>query len=145
MKFSLTPAYGHAFCPHCTSEFDLALAKPAVKEKLPHNDSLLYLMCQDCYEKFDKADAIDRKAMSNLCFINAKLTKVNPDGSRRAWAITTTLTLALNGYDIVNAHEKGLCLSRKEYFAICERKYEVMVIPGGIGMIFSEELKGSEK
>ena len=138
MKSYPLPTYGRAYCPHCTKEYALESAAPAFLEKAPHNDTLVYLMCPESYIAFDSATTEQRKAMMNACFSNFKLTAANSDGNAPAWSITTTLTLALNGYDYVSAHENGHGLSREEYFSICSRHYEALVLPGGLRMIFSE-------
>jgi len=95
-------------------------------------------MCPDSNRRFEKAKAKERKEMMNACFLNVKLTKLNSDGCLPAWAVTTTLTLALNGNDYISAHEKGHGLSRKAYFSICSRNYKVIVSPFGLRMILTD-------
>lgn len=133
------PSYGRAYCPHCTSEFDLSFATPAFKEKAPHNDILIYLMCQKCHQNFATTTEKNRRLMMNTCFRNFKSSKMNSRGHLPPWSITTTLTLSLNGYDYVAAHEHGHGLSQEEYFKICKHiNYEAVALPGGIRMIVSE-------
>ena len=132
MNRSYLPRYGHACCPHCESEFDLVDAVPTVAEKLPHNDKMIYMMCPFCHAAFQTADKASRKSMANQCSINFKRTGINSNGAVYPWAITTMLTLELNGFDPVAAIENGHGLTREQYFGICAGKYEVFVLLGGL-------------
>ena len=123
--------YGHACCPHCKSEFDLAAAEPTFLEKAPHNDIIVYIMCPECHAAF-QAGGADRKSMSDKCFINFKLTGIDSDGDVYPWAITTRLTLELNGFDPVAAIENGHGLTREQYFGICSGTHDLVVLPGGV-------------
>ena len=131
MKRSYLPRYGHACCPHCKSEFDLAEAKPTFLEKAPHNDIIVYIMCPECHAAF-QAGGADRKSMSDKCFINFKLTGIDSDGDVYPWAITTTLTMELNDFDPVAAIENGHRLTRDQYFGICSGTHDLVVLPGGV-------------
>ena len=131
MKRSYLPRYGHACCPHCKSEFDLAEAKPTFLEKAPHNDIIVYIMCPECHAAF-QAGGADRKSMSDKCFINFKQKSIDPEGAIYPWAITTMLTMELNGFDLVAASENGHGLTSDQYFGICAGKYEVFVLLGGL-------------
>ena len=131
MKRSYLPRYGHACCPHCKSEFDLAEAKPTFLEKAPHNDIIVYIMCPECHAAF-QAGGADRKSMSDKCFINFKLNSIDSEGAVYPWAITTMLTMELNDFDLVAASENGHGLTSDQYFGICAGKYEVFVLLGGL-------------
>ena len=136
-----TPPYGYGYCPHCTLKFHLTQAVPVFFEHVPHNDTLIYLMCQQCSSRFTEIDYADKKSIMNQCFRNVKDTARNPDGNYPAWSVTTTLTLALNGNNYFQALENGHQLSQSEYFSICARNYEVAFLPGGLRIICSD-LKG---
>ena len=123
--------YGHACCPHCIAVFDLNAATPTFLEKAPHNDIIVYIMCPECHAAF-QAGGADRKSMSDKCFINFKLTGIDSDGDVYPWAITTMLTLELNGFDPVAAIENGHGLTREQYFGICAGKYDIFVLLGGL-------------
>ena len=131
MKRSYLPRYGHACCPHCKSEFDLAAAEPTFLEKAPHNDVVVYIMCPECHAAF-QAGGADRKSMSDKCFINFKLNSIDSEGAVYPWAITTMLTMELNDFDLVAASENGHGLTSDQYFGICAGKYEVFVLLGGL-------------
>ena len=131
MKRSYLPRYGHACCPHCKSEFDLAEAEPTFLEKAPHNDIIVYIMCPECHAAF-QAGGADRKSMSDKCFINFKLNSIDSEGAVYPWAITTMLTMELNDFDLVAASENGHGLTSDQYFGICAGKYEVFVLLGGL-------------
>ena len=131
MKRSYLPRYGHACCPHCKSEFDLAEAKPTFLEKAPHNDIIVYIMCPECHAAF-QAGGADRKSMSDKCFINFKLNSIDSEGAVYPWAITTMLTMELNDFDLVAASENGHGLTSDQYFGICAGEYEVFFLLGGL-------------
>ena len=131
MKRSYLPRYGHACCPHCKSEFDLAAAEPTFLEKAPHNDVVVYIMCPECHAAF-QAGGADRKSMSDKCFINFKLNSIDSEGAVYPWAITTMLTMELNDFDLVAASENGHGLTSDQYFGICAGEYEVFFLLGGL-------------
>ena len=131
MKRSYLPRYGHACCPHCKSEFDLAEAKPTFLEKAPHNDIIVYIMCPECHAAF-QAGGADRKSMSDKCFINFKQKSIDPNGAIYPGAITTMLTMELNGFDPVASIENGHGLTREQYFGICSGTHDLVVLPGGV-------------
>ena len=135
MKLSLTPAYGHAFCPHCTSAFDLAAAMPTFFEKAPHNVIVVYIMCPACHTAYHAADKTSRKSISDTCFINFKLKGFDSEGAIYPWAITTMLTMELNDFDLVAASENGHGLSREQYFGICAGTHDFCVFPGGLRIV----------
>ena len=132
MKRSYLPRYGHACCPHCESEFDLAAAKPTFLEQAPHKDVVVYIMCPECHAGYQAGDGVARKSMSDKCFINFKLNSIDSEGAVYPWAITTMLTLELNGFDPVAAIENGHGLTREQYFGICSGTHELVVLPGGV-------------
>jgi hypothetical protein len=135
MKFSYSPPYGYACCPCCAAEFNLAEAVPTMLEKAPHNDTFVYMMCPKCHAAYEVADEPNRKSMQNTCFTNFKITGVKPDGSIHPWAITTTLTLELNGLDPVAASENGHGLTREHYFGICSGTHDLVELPGGLRIV----------
>ena len=135
MMASYIPRYGHACCPNCKSEFDLVDAVPTVVEKLPHNDTLIYMMCPVCHVDYQAADKASRKSMANQCFINFKTTGINSNGAVYPWAITTMLTLELNGFDPAAAIENGHGLTREQYFGICSGTHDFCVFPGGLTIV----------
>jgi len=130
--------YGYGYCPHCTNKYYLTQAVPVVLEQAPHNDTLIYLICWNCFSRFTSVDYADKRSMVNQCFRNFKETARNPDGNYPAWSVTTTLTLALNGNNYFQALENGHQLSESEYFSICSRNYEVVFLPGGLRIICSD-------
>jgi hypothetical protein len=140
MKRSYLPSYGHACCPHCRKDFNVALAEPTFLEKAPHNDTIVYVMCSDCHEAFQGGTTTERKAMCNTCFRNFKTRGTTSNGGTVPFAITTTLTLALNDWCLTSAIENGHGLSRKDYFEICSKNAGVVVLPGGLRIVFSPEL-----
>jgi hypothetical protein len=111
-------------------------------EKAPHNDTLIYVMCQDCYAIFQAGDDQTRKDMSNACFVNFKVRGASADGALVPFAITTTLTLALNDWQILAAIENGHGLTKSEYFSICSHAYEICTLPGGLRVINLYPLRG---
>jgi len=135
MKRSYIPPYGHACCPHCRQEFNLGKAQPTFLEKAPHNDALVYVMCPDCHTDFENGNERKRKEMANVCFVHVKSCSDDTDGGMLPFAITSTLTLALNDWRIPEAIENGHGLTRAEYFSICSHEYEVSVLPGGLRII----------
>ena len=132
------PPYGHGFCPHCLTGFDLTDAEPTFAERLPHNDQLIYVLCPVCHPKFKSGGDRGRKGISDRCFINVKLSGRCPDGRIPGWALTSSLTLALNDYDLVLALENGHGLTREQYFSICSGSYAVTALPGGGAIICSD-------
>lgn len=142
MKWSYIPPYGYACCPHCRQEFNLEKAQPTFLEKAPHNDVLVYVMCPDCHAKFQKDNEHERKVMANACFVNVKSRSDRTEGGMPPYAMTSTLTLALNDWLIPEAIENGHGLTRAEYFSICSHVYEVSVLPGGLRIISTSSLTG---
>lgn len=132
MKRSYLPRYGHACCPHCQSEFDLAAAKPTFLEQAPHKDVVVYIMCPECHAGYQAGDGVARKSMSDKCFINFKLNSIDSEGAVYPWAITTMLTMELNDFDLVAASENGHGLTSDQYFGICAGRYEIFVLLGGL-------------
>jgi hypothetical protein len=139
MNPTLTPSYGHAFCPHCTSEFDLAAAMPTFFEKAPHNDIVVYIMCTKCHVAYQAAGDTDRKSMNNKCFINFKQKSIAPDGAIYPWAITTMLTMELNDFEPVAAIENGHGLTYELYFGICAGMHDLIVLPGGVRIVTTKQ------
>jgi hypothetical protein len=135
MTFSYLPPYGYACCPCCTAEFNLAAAVPTMLEKAPHNDTIVYMMCPKCHAAYQAATEPTRKFMQNKCFTNFKITGVKPDGSIHPWAITTTLTLELNDFDPVAAHENGHGLTFDIYLGVCKGTHDLGVFPGGLRIV----------
>jgi hypothetical protein len=136
MKPSYIPRHGHACCPHCKSEFDLAAALPTFLEKAPHKDIVVYIMCPKCHAAYQTAgDGVKRKSMSDKCFINFKLKSFDSEGAVYPWAITTMLTMELNDFDPVAAIENGHGLTREQYFGICSGTYEYCVVLDGIFLV----------
>ena len=124
MKRSYLPEYGHACCPHCKSEFDLAAAMPTFLEKAPHNDIIVYIMCSTCHATYQTAGDAVRKSMSDTCFINFKIKGIDSDGAIYPWAITTMLAMELNDLDLVAAIENGHRLT-----------HDLVVLPGGVRIV----------
>lgn len=145
MNYTHLPPFGHAMCPHCRTQFDLAGALPTFIEKCPHNDHALYAMCPQCAGQYQNASSQTRKAMSNLCFVNYKIKARSPDGKFFPWAVTTTLTLALNNYDIVAAIENGHSLSRGKYFEMCASENTILHLPGGMCLVTSTTPGGHDE
>ena len=132
MKFSYLPPYGHACCPQCKLEFDLVGAVPTIVEDLPHNDSVIYMMCPNCHLTYETADDASRKAMANRCFVNYKQKELNPNGAVYPWAVTTWLILKINDLDPVTAIENGHGFTRDQYSGICSDEIGLSVLPGGL-------------
>ena len=64
------PVYGHAFCPHCEAEFDLAQAAPTFGERF-RKEVILYVMCPSCASHFNRRGPhTQNKMMMNKCFCN---------------------------------------------------------------------------
>jgi len=124
MRLTYLPMYGHSQCPHCENDFDLASASPTFAEAFC-GDVLLYVMCSKCHEPFQRAEATQRKLMSNKCFVNVKLYQHDSKGSRKPWAVTTALTMLLNGDDLVRAIERGAGLSKLHYLGILNGEYDI--------------------
>jgi hypothetical protein len=131
MKLSYLPPYGHACCPRCKIEFGLASAAPTFLKRVPYNDTAVFFMCPKCHAEYQTASRYLRISMTSTCFANVKPTEVRTD-SRYPWAITTILTLSLNGFDAVAAVENGHCLTRKQYLDICSGAYDFVALPSGM-------------
>ena len=58
------------------------------------------------------------------------------------WSLTTAVTLALNGGDVVSAFEKGHGLSDEEYQSICARNDISIFKIGGITLLLSNDEPG---
>lgn len=137
MNYTHIPPYGHAMCPHCRTEFDLIGVQPSFVEKCPHNDYLLYVMCPQCAKQFQLGSSQEQKAMSNSCFVNFKVHGRSDANRVAPWAVTTSLTLALNGDDLIRAIEAGHGLSTDKYFEICANENTILHLPGGICLVAS--------
>lgn len=135
MKLSYLPPYGHACCPQCKTEFNLATANPTVLEKAPHNDVVVYMMCPECHVAYQTADKATRTLMANKCFINVKMTGIRPDGAVYPWALTTRLTLEINDLDPVAAVENGHGLTREQYFGICSGTHHFCFYPNDLSIV----------
>ncbi len=138
MDWSYIPPEGKACCPHCSSEFDLASGRPTFGEKLPHNDIFVYVMCPDCHADFEVGDPLTRKQMSNACFINIKVHGFSKSGDFYPYAVTTELTIALNGGSIAEAIWNGHDLTAAEYFSICAKNPQWVGVFGDITLIVSD-------
>jgi hypothetical protein len=145
MKRSHLPQYGHACCPNCREDFDLSNSYGTFLEAAPHGDTIVYAMCPECHDMFKAATPEVRKEMSNTCFVNLKLTSVQPDGTVYPWAVSTTLTLALNDYDMVSAIENGHGLNKQQYFGVCAGKYQILETLDGLRFITSAEKEAGTK
>ena len=75
--------------------------------------------------------------MSNSCFVNFKFHGRSDDDQVAPWAVTTSLTLALNGDDLIRAIEDGHGLSPDKYFEICANEKTILHLPGGICLVVS--------
>jgi hypothetical protein len=120
----------HYLCPHCKKQFDLSAAKPTFGEKTHLADTLIYILCPTCANLFSHADTNQRNVMMVRCFRNVKTVGLE-NGVLQDWAVTTLLTLEINGRDIVAAKAKGLKLSKKEYLKICSTDFDLVTFPGG--------------
>jgi hypothetical protein len=136
--------HDHKFCTHCTSSHHLTLSTPVFWEMLKHNDSVIYCVCQSCSNQFNLSNFADKKAMVQQCFKNVKETPPNSDGSYPYWAFTTSLTLKLNGYDLLRALKNGHQLSRSEYFSLCAQEQKVMAPPKELLLAYFDFEGGSE-
>jgi hypothetical protein len=145
MKRSHLRQFGHACCPNCKEDFDLTNSYGTFLEAASYGDTLVYYMCPECHETFKSATPHVQKEMSNTCFVNFKLTVVDPNDGVFPWAVTSTLTLALNDYDMVSAFENGHGLTKKQYLDICAGKYEISVALGGLRFITSTEKETGAK
>jgi len=125
MKTPHLPEYGHRLCPHCERDFSLYPANPTFGESLC-GDVVLYVMCSGCHEQFQMADDDQRKLMSDKCFVSAKLHQHDSNGNRVLWAVTTNLTLFLNGDDLVCAIENGAGLTKQHYFSILSGECDII-------------------
>ncbi len=128
------PAYGHALCPHCKADFDLAQAAPTFGEPY-RKEFLLYVMCPSCALHFSRRSPSAQKKMMNKCFVNVKLRGLNPDGSRVAWALTSLFTLEINHGNLVAAIENGIGLTHKLYQGLVDGTHTLTVFPGGVALI----------
>ena len=140
MKFSCLPPCGHACCPNCRSEFDLAAAEPTFLEKAPHNDVIVYIMCPECHAAYQAGDGLARKSMSDKCFINFKQKSIDADGAVYPWAITTMLTMELNDFEPVAAIENGHGLTNELYIGICAGTHDLVVLPGGVRIVTTKQI-----
>jgi hypothetical protein len=75
--------------------------------------------------------------MSNSCFVNFKVHGRSDDDRVAPWAVTTSLTLALNDDDLIRAIEDGHGLSHDKYFEICASENTILHLPGGISLVVS--------
>ena len=138
MRHFPVPKDGQRLCPHCEVEFNVSGAELTFAAPLPHNDVLIFVLCRDCHCKFKACSGKKRKDMGNASFVNVKQTSLCTDALLPAWAMTTGLTLELNGDDLVSAFENGHGLTREQYFSICSGSYSVTALPGGGAIICSE-------
>jgi hypothetical protein len=104
-------------------------------EKAPHNDTIVYMLCPECHAAYQVASLPNRKYMQNKCFTNFKIRGIKSDGSIQPWAITTTLTLELNGFDPVAASENGHGLTSEIYLGVCKGTHELVTLPGGLRIV----------
>ena len=133
MKFSYMPPIGHACCPHCKSEFDLAAATPTFLEPVTHNDSAVFFMCPKCHAAYQTAGNYGRESMADTCFANIRPTE--SPRTRYSWAITTVLVMEINDFDVIAALENGHGLTRELYLGLCAGTYELVVLPGGVRIV----------
>ena len=138
MKYFPVTRYGHCFCPYCQTEFDVSDAELTFAAPLPLNDVLIFVLCRDCHRNFKTGTEQKRKDIGNASFVNVKQTSLCNDEPIPAWAMTTALTLELNGNDLVSAFENGHGLTWDQYFGICSGSYRVAALPGGINIICSD-------
>jgi len=138
MNYFPVTRYGHCFCPYCQTEFDVSVAELTFAAPLPHNDVLIFVLCRDCHRNFKTGTEQKRKHIGNASFVNVKQTSLYDDEPIPAWAMTTALTLELNGNDLVSAFENGHGLTREQYFSICSGSYAVTALPGGGAIICSD-------
>jgi hypothetical protein len=94
-------------------------------------------MCPKCAKQFQHGSSQEQKAMSNSCFVNFKVYGRSDDDRVAPWAVTTSLTLALNGDDLNHAIEDGHGLSPDKYFEICDSENSILHLPGGICLVVS--------
>lgn len=135
------PEPGDGFCPACRSLLKLSDATPSFLEHIPESiDSLIYVLCRPCADRFETSDENERKTITHQCFKNLKLSK-SPSGYIQDWAVTSTLALFLNGNNFAQAHELGHGLTREEYFAICQHPPKAMIRLGDF-LLFETPTRG---
>ena len=137
------PVYGHAFCPHCEAEFDLAQAAPTFGERF-RKEVILYVMCPSCASHFNRRGPSAQKQMMNKCFCNVKPRQLNPDGSQIPWAVTTFFTLAINHGNLVSAIENGTGLTHELYQGLIDGILILAMWPDGTSP-FSEVQAACER
>lgn len=135
MMSSYIHRYGYACCPRCKLEFDLNDAIPTVLEKLPHNDTAIYMMCPECHAAYQAADNASRLLMANQCFVNSKRTGLAHDDCIYPFAVTSMLTMELNDFDPVSAIENGHGLTSEVYFGICSGTHKFCVLLDGVLLV----------
>lgn len=145
MELKYIRPFGHAWCPHCNQEFNLEGAVTTFLEPTDYGDTLVYIMCPECHELFQTGSDYKRATMSNICFVNLKLSGLDSDGISFPWAVTTILTLSFNNNDLVKAFENGHGLTKQQYFDVCAGKYEISEALGGVRFITSTSKEAGSK
>lgn len=128
------PDYGHALCPHCKDDFDLAQAAPTFGVPF-REEVLLFVMCPSCATHFSRRDPSRQKRIIKKCAANVGFGDLNLDGSRAAWALTSLFTLEINHGNLVAAIENGTGLTRKLYQGLVDGTHTLTVLPGGLTLI----------
>lgn len=128
MKHAYLPEYGHARCPHCEFDFDLAKATPTFRESWPEGETGIYILCSPCHRKFSAANKAGRQRIARTCFRRVKTCRT--DGKQLPWAVVTELALWLVNGDLVRLWEDGVPVPLSIYEGIRAGKYVVTNIPG---------------
>ena len=134
MTLAQLPPYGHALCPHCEAEFDLAQAAPTFGERF-RKEVILYVMCPACASHLNRCGPHTQKKMMNKRLCNMKLRQLNPDGSQIPWTVTTHFSLAINHENLVAAIEDGTGLTHELYQGLIDGTHTLTVLPDGITLI----------
>lgn len=141
MKKYQIPPYGHAYCPNCKSQFLLQTGTLGFGVRGNGSDYLLCVLCGPCNLKFEDCTPDQKRLMASEC----NETVLASEGQREEspfWSLTTAVTLALNGGDLVSAFEKGHGLSDEEYQSICARNDISIFKIGGITLLLSNDEPG---
>jgi hypothetical protein len=132
------PNYGHALCPHCKVDFDLAQAAPSFGVPF-RKEVILFVMCPSCASHFSRRGPSSQKKMMKKCSANVKFGELTQDGSRTAWALTSLFTLEINQGNLVAAIENGIGLTRELYQGLVDGTHTLTVLPGGLKLITEVE------
>lgn len=126
--------WGEGSCPHCHSAFQVN--QDAVRFFTRHHgDAVLFMLCPACASIYDRCTQQECSDLQDTCLDNIKNCTV----SRKQFACTTVLTVAINHGDYAAALENGIGSVDRSAYELLIRSDEALIFANGT-LVYWERL-----